>query len=170
MGTTVLVTGANGKTARRLIPKLLQRGTTVRAGSRSLAPARAGAETVRFDWLDESTYPAALSGAEAVYLVSPGLARDDADPFAQVQKFVHSAADLGVRRIVLLSSFGVDQAPPEDAQRRVELAVAGPGVAHTILRPAAFMQNFSENHWSGIARKVRDQGQLVMPFGEYPVS
>ena len=89
---------------------------------------------------------------------------------AQVQKFAHSAADLGVGRIVLLSSFGVDQALPEDRLRRVELAVAGSGVPRTILRPAAFMQNFSENHWSGVARKTRDQGQLVMPFGEHPVS
>lgn len=170
MATTVLVTGATGKTARRLIPKLLQRGITVRAGSRTPASARAGAEPVHFDWFDESTYPVALAGAEAVYLVSPQLAGDLADPLAQVQKFAHSAADLGVGRIVLLSSFGVDQALPEDRLRRVELAVAGSGVPHTILRPAAFMQNFSENHWSGVARKIRDQGQLVMPFGEHPVS
>jgi uncharacterized protein YbjT (DUF2867 family) len=170
MATIILVTGATGKTGRRLIPKLVQRGITVRAGSRTLAPARAGAEPVHFDWFDESTYSAALAGAQAVYLVSPQSAGDGADPLAQVQKFANSAADLGVGRIVLLSSFAVDQAPPDDPLRRVELAVAGPGIAHTILRPAAFMQNFSENHWSGIARKIRDQGQLVMSFGEHPVS
>jgi len=170
MGTTILVTGARGKTARHLIPKLLRRGITVRAGSSSHAPTRAGAEPVPFDWFDESTYRAALTGAEAAYLVSPGLVRGGAEPVAQVEKFMHDAAGFGVRRIVLLSSFGVDQAPPEDALRRVESAVAESGVAHTVLRPTAFMQNFSENHWSGIAGKIRDQGRLIMPFGEHPVS
>lgn len=100
MATTILVTGATGKTARRLIPKLVQRGITVRAGSRTRAPARAGAEPVHFDWFDESTYPAALAGAEAVYLVSPQSAGDGADPSAQLQKFANSAADLGVDRVV----------------------------------------------------------------------
>jgi uncharacterized protein YbjT (DUF2867 family) len=32
------------------------------------------------------------------------------------------------------------------------------------------MQNFSENHWSAAARTIREQGKLVMPFGEHPVS
>lgn len=170
MTTTILVTGATGKTARRLTPKLLQRGIAVRAGRRTPAPARAGVTPVHFDWFDESTYPVALAGAGAVYLVSPGLAGDHTDPLAQLQKFVHTAADLGVSKIVLLSSFGVGQAPPDDPLRQIELAVAGSGVPHTVLRPAAFMQNFSENHWSGVARKIRDEGKLVMPFGEHPVS
>jgi uncharacterized protein YbjT (DUF2867 family) len=170
VATTVLVTGATGKTARHLIPKLLQRGITVRAASRVPAPPRAGIESLHFDWFDERTYPAALKGADAVYLVSPQSADDKADPLAQVHKFARSAADLGVRRVTLLSSIGIDQAPPEDPLRQVELVVAGAGVQPTFLRPAAFMQNFAENHWSGIARRIREKGQLAMPFGEHKVS
>lgn len=45
---------------------------------------------------------------------------------------------------MLLSSYGVGQAPPENPLRRIELAVASSGVPYTILRPVAFMENFSE--------------------------
>ncbi|WP_165960152.1 NmrA family NAD(P)-binding protein [Actinocrispum wychmicini] len=168
MSSTVLVTGATGKTGRRLIPKLLRRGIAVRAGSR--APVRSGAEPVRFDWFDESTYQPALQGADALYLVSPHLADNVVDAFAQIQKFLHSAADAGVRRLVHLSSFGVDQAPADDPLRRVELLVDESAIPATILRPAAFMQNFSENHWSNLARTIRERGEVAMPFGDHPVS
>jgi uncharacterized protein YbjT (DUF2867 family) len=170
MATTVLVTGATGKTGRRLTPALRQRGITVLAASRTPTPARDGVQPVHFDWFDESTYAPALAGADAVYLVSPGPADGTADPIAQVGKFLHSAASFGVSKVVLLSSFGVDQAPFDGPLRQVELAVTGAGLPNTILRPAAFMQNFSENHWSAAARTIREQGKLVMPFGEHPVS
>jgi uncharacterized protein YbjT (DUF2867 family) len=165
-----LVTGATGKTARHLIPKLIQRGVTVRAVSRAPAQARPGSESQHFDWFDESTYASALTGADAIYVVSPQSADGTADPTAQLQKFLHGAADGGVSRIALLSSIGVGQAPPDDPLRRMELAVIESGVPYTILRPAAFMQNFSENHWSGVARTVRETGRLAMPFGDHAVS
>jgi uncharacterized protein YbjT (DUF2867 family) len=170
MATTVLVTGATGKTGRRLTPELRQRGITVRAASRIPTAAREGVQPVHFDWFDETTYRPALADTAAVYLVSPGPADSGTDPVAQVEKFLQSAAGLGVSKAVLLSSFGVDQAPFDSPLRRVELAVTGAGLPHTILRPAAFMQNFSENHWSAAARTIREQGKLVMPFGEHPVS
>jgi uncharacterized protein YbjT (DUF2867 family) len=168
--TTVLVTGATGKTGRRLIPSLLRRGIAVRAASRTAPPARPGVEPVRFDWFDEGTHQAALAGTDAVYLVSPHLSGTVADASAQIQKFVRDAAGSGARRMVHLSSFGVDQAPPDDPLRRAELIVEESGVPATILRPAAFMQNFSENHWSGLARTIRERGELAMPFGQHPVS
>jgi uncharacterized protein YbjT (DUF2867 family) len=170
MATTVLVTGATGKTGRRLVPMLLRREIAVRAARRTPTPTRGGVEPVHFDWFDESTYPAALAGADAVYVVSPHLSGAVTDASAQIQKFLRAAGDSGVRRLVYLSSFGVDQAPPEDPLRQAELLVEGSGLPATILRPAAFMQNFSENHWSGAARAIRERGELAMPFGEYPVS
>lgn len=170
MTTTVLVTGATGKTSRRLIPKLLQRGIALRAASRTPALARVGVEPVRFDWLDESSYQPALDGVDAVYLASPQLSGHAVVSVAHIQKFAHAAAGSGVRRLVLLSSFGVDQAPPEDMLRGLELSVEESGVPSTILRPTAFMQNFSENHWLNLARTIRERGELAMPFDGPPVS
>jgi uncharacterized protein YbjT (DUF2867 family) len=125
---------------------------------------------VHFDWLDEGSYPAALAGADAVYLVSPHLNGTVTDALGQVRKFVDSLAGSGVGQIVLLSSFGVEQAPADDSMRQIELLVEGAGMAWTILRPAAFMQNFAENHWSGAARRIRERGEVALQFGEHPVS
>ena len=46
MSAAILVTGATGKTGRRLIPLLARRGVTARAASRSSVAARPGIEPV----------------------------------------------------------------------------------------------------------------------------
>lgn len=168
MGSTVLVTGATGKTGRRLIPRLLARGVRVRAASRTPeSPVDAGVEPVRFDWFDERTYPDALRGVDAVYLVSTHLAPNVIDPSEQVEVFL-AAAGAAVRQVVLLSSYGVDQAPDEDPLRRTELRVSHR--PSTILRPAAFMENFSEEHWSGLRAGIAERGVIAMPGGAGRVS
>ncbi|SHN75241.1 SDR family oxidoreductase [Cryptosporangium aurantiacum] len=169
MTGTILVTGATGKTGRRLIPLLVRRGTTVRAAVRAPAEAPPGVEEVAFDWADPSTYEAARKGATAIYLVygDPGRAGDEAE---NVRALLDGAAEDGVRRVVLLSALGVDQAPDDDLLRRVELAVESCGVPHTILRPGAFMQNFSERHWMRIVDGIRDRDEIDLPGGEGVVS
>ena len=108
--STILVTGATGKVGRRLIPLLLRRGTTVRAASRSPVPTRAGIEPVRFDWTDESTYDTARKDVDAMYLVPGSTPR--ADHAGYISALLAGAWDAGVRRVVLLSPYGVDKAPP----------------------------------------------------------
>lgn len=155
MTSTVLVIGATGKTGSRLVPRLLERGVTVRAAVRP-----------GFDWFDESTYETALRGVDAVYLLNAHLSDNVIDPSEQVRSFLEHAGGAGTRRIVLLSSFGLDQAPETDVLRRSELLVEKCGIPATILRPAAFMQNFSERHWSGMAAMIRERGEIVMPGGD----
>ena len=157
MSTTVLVTGPTGKVGRRLIPLLSRRGVTVRAASRSPLPERAGIEPVRFDWTDESTYEAARKGVDAMFLVAGPIPEPQhADC---IRALLDGAAGTGVRRIVLLSTYGVGQAPPENPLRRIELAVESSGVPCTILRPVAFMQNFSEGlRWrESLAEGIRER-------------
>src|SRR6185369_1458756 len=76
-----------------------------------------------------------------------------------------AAAGAGVERVVLLSAFGVDQAPPEDPLRAAELAVEASGLPCTIVRPGAFMQNFSEPHWQRLHEGIRDRDEIVLPGG-----
>jgi uncharacterized protein YbjT (DUF2867 family) len=163
MGFTVLVTGATGKTGRRLIPLLLERGVTIRAASRTPVPERYGVEPVRFDWIDESSYRTALDGVDAVYAIS--------DPSnwnnQSFEAFLERAADGGSRRVVLLSSFGVDHASADDLMRRVELLVEGAG---TVLRPTMFMQDFSEDHWSNQVTSIRERGEITLPSIRAPMS
>jgi uncharacterized protein YbjT (DUF2867 family) len=158
VGYTVLVTGATGKTGRPLIPRLVARGIDVRAANRHPVRAEAGVEPVRFDWSDESTYAVALKGADAVYLVAP-------DPYAHVAELLDTARSAGVRRIVFLSAFGVEQTPAEDPLRRLEILVEGSGIPATILRPGAFMQNFSEPHWSHLDVSIRERDEFALPGG-----
>ena len=167
---TILVTAPTGKVGRRLIPLLMRRGATVRAASRSLVAARPGIEPVRFDWTDESTYEAARKGVDAMYLVpGPIPGPEHAD---YIRALLDGATGAAVKRVVLLSVYGVDQAPPENPLRRIELAVESSGVPYTILRPGAFMQNFSEGlRWDeSLAEGIRERDEIVHPGGDGAVS
>jgi uncharacterized protein YbjT (DUF2867 family) len=161
---TILVTGATGKVGRRLIPLLARRGVTVRTATRTPIAAHPGIDPIRFDWTVESTYEGARKGVDAMYLVagpSPEPAHAD-----YVRVLLDGATEAGVERVVLLSVYGVDQAPPDNPLRRIELAVEASGVPHTILRPGAFMQNFSEQHFIGAAASIRERDEIAMPGGD----
>jgi uncharacterized protein YbjT (DUF2867 family) len=168
--STILVTGATGKVGRRLIPLLLRKGVTVRAASRTPVAARPGVEQVRFDWTDMSTYKAARAGVDAMFLVPGHIPGPDHADY--IRALLVDAAEAGVKRVVLLSIFGLDQAPPENPLRRIELAVEESGIPHTILRPGAFMQNFSEGlRWDeDFAQGIRERGEIVSPGGDGVVS
>jgi uncharacterized protein YbjT (DUF2867 family) len=141
---------------------------TVRAASRSPVAARAGIEPVRFDWTDKSVYEAARKGVDAMYLVAgpiPGPEHAD-----YIHALLDGATGAGVERVVLLSVYGVDHAPPENPLRRIELAVESSGAPCTILRPGAFMQNFSEGHFIRAVESIRERDEIAMPGGDGLVS
>lgn len=170
MSTTVLVTGPTGKVGRRLIPLLVRRGITVRTAGRSPLPERTGIEPVRFDWTDESTYATARTGVDAMYLVAGPIPQPEHDGY--IRALLDGAAGAGVERVVLLSIYGVGQAPPDNPLRRIELAVESSGVPYTILRPVAFMQNFSEGlRWrESLAEGIRERDEIADPGGDGVVS
>ncbi|MGW7082137.1 NmrA family NAD(P)-binding protein [Streptomyces sp. NPDC054871] len=146
-GMTVLVTGASGKTGRRVAEAAEAAGFTVRAASRSGA--------VRFDWYDPSTWEDALRGADAAYLAyQPDVGAPGAGE--AVGALARQAVALGVRRIVLLSARGEDQAEP------TERAVRESGAEWTVVRASWFAQNLSEGHLLDGMR----EGELVFPAGE----
>lgn len=167
---TILVTAPTGKVGRRLIPLLLRRGVTVRAAGRTPVAPRAGIEPVHFDWADKGTFEAARKDVDAIYLV-PGPV-PQAEHADWIRTLLDGATAAGVKRAVLLSSFGVGQAPPENPLRRIELAVESSGVPFTILRPVAFMQNFSEGlRWrESFATQIRERDEIVGPGGNGIVS
>jgi uncharacterized protein YbjT (DUF2867 family) len=138
MTTTVLVLGATGKSGRRLVPRLAARAVTIRAASRRPVDGR-----VLFDWDRPETYRAALTGTDAVYLVTADGVEDTTD---QVGPFLDTAVHAGVRRVVVLSSLLVEfpNTPPDSGRHRLEQQVRDSGIEWTILRPSFFDQNFSE--------------------------
>ncbi|WP_030103824.1 NAD(P)H-binding protein [Actinoalloteichus caeruleus] len=137
---TILVLGGTGKTGRRVAAQLTERGHTARVASR-------GAPT-RFDWNDDTTWPAAVRGADGVYVVP-----DDAGPLSHFESFISLATQEGVRRLVLLSAReGIETSNPAVISR--EDTVRGSGVEWTLLRPVWFAQNFSEEPF--LAEGVRE--------------
>lgn len=144
--STVLVTGATGRSGRRVAHLLQTRGVPIRPASRT--------GTSPFDWHDPATWPATLDGCAAAYLCySPDLAFPGVD--AVVAEFTAAAVARGVRRLVLLSGRG------EAGARRCERAVLDAGVAATVVRCAWFQENFSEHF-------LRDgvlAGRIAMPAG-----
>jgi uncharacterized protein YbjT (DUF2867 family) len=166
--STVLVTGPTGKVGRRLIPLLARRGVTVRHAGRSPVAARPGIEPVRFDWTDEGTYGTARKGVDAIFLVTGSIPAPEHADYSRA--LLDGATAAGVERVVLLSVYGVDQAPPENPLRGIELAVESSGVPYTIVRPGAFMQNFSERHFVGAVQSIRERDVFAMPGGDGVVS
>jgi uncharacterized protein YbjT (DUF2867 family) len=145
-----LVLGATGKTGSRVAQKLADGGIAVRRA------ARTGAD-VQFDWSDPATFEPALRGISGVYLVSPVMRVDFA---GVVSRFLDEAEGARIKHITYLSAYGADHAPPEMALRAVELDVASrSSLSHSILRPAWFMQNFSES----FLKPMNDE--IVVPCG-----
>jgi uncharacterized protein YbjT (DUF2867 family) len=130
-----LVLGGTGKTGARVAGRLAGLGLPVRTA------ARHGAD-IRFDWDASATHRDALEGADRVYLIAPVMRTRFAP---QVSAFLDLAEAAGVRHVTYLSAFGIEFAPSEVALRAVELDLMGrPTLTYSIVRPAWFMQNFSE--------------------------
>lgn len=144
--SNTLVLGGNGKTGRRVAEKLTTLGMPVRSGSRSGQPP--------FDWQDQSTWASVLSDVEAVYITYyPDLAVPGA--VDTVRLFVERALEQGIRRLVLLSGRGEDEA------QRAENVLRASQADWTILRCSWFSQNFSENF---LCDSVLS-GEIVLPAG-----
>ncbi len=149
--SVTLVLGATGKTGSRVASRLLSRGLPVRTAARSGADAH-------FDWDEPKTYAPALQGIERVYLLGPVMRTDFAD---QVSVFLDQAEAAGARHVTYLSAHGTDSAPPGTAMRSVELdLLSRTALTHAILRPAWFMQNFSETFLKPVG------GSIVVPAGD----
>ncbi|MCI3227184.1 SDR family oxidoreductase [Streptomyces sp. NP-1717] len=150
----ILVTGATGKSGRRVVGQLRSKGLPVRAAARNGEHA--------FDWTDSRSWDSALEGVRSLYLVQ-------LDGTKLVRPFVERALRHGVRRIVLASGRGIDD--PDYAKDSggvlegildSEAAVRESGLEWTISRPGWFAQNFSEGFFADAVRT----GELRLPAGD----
>ncbi len=140
----VLVLGGKGKTGRRVVERLRNRGREAQAASRSTVPS--------FDWTAPDGWAAALRGVGSVYITyQPDLAVPGA--VEAVGQFAELALRSGLRRLVLLSGRGEPEA------QRAEQVLRDSGADWTIVRASWFAQNFSENFLiDGILA-----GEVVLP-------
>jgi uncharacterized protein YbjT (DUF2867 family) len=131
---TTLVVGGKGKTGRRVAERLAARGLPARVGSRSGEPP--------FD----SYYPD---------LAIPGAVE-------AVRSFAELAVQNGIRRLVLLSGRGEEEA--QRAERALQEVGQQAGTEWTIVRCAWFSQNFDENY---LLEPILG-GEVVLPAGDVP--
>ncbi len=145
----ILVLGATGKTGRRIAATLDANGHNVRLGSRSAMPA--------FDWNNEAGWDDCLAGVDAAYInYSPDLAMPGATD--SIQAFVDRAKHHGVKRLVLLSGRGEEEA------QACERIVQDSGIDWTVVRASWFNQNFSE----GAFVEMVQSGQITLPDVDTP--
>ncbi len=161
---TVLITGLRGKTGRQVAQTLLGRkGVVVRGAARNPEGLKVPDISVsRFDWEDRASWPDALSGVHAVYLLRP----KTPDPAETIASFLSLAE--GVERIVFLSEIEAAHRAESTDERRVEAVIQSAPTGWTILRPNWFMQNFAEPGF--YLEALRDAGELKVPTGGQPTS
>jgi len=144
---TILVTGATGKTGGAVVDLLLAGGYPVRAvvrreDARSAALRSRGAETAVVDVYDADQWVEAMKGTQRAYHVG------FFDPF-----MVHSAAAFAVaaqqarlEAVVQLSQWLASPNHPALATRQTwlvnQILAAIPGIAHTIVNPGYFADNY----------------------------
>lgn len=130
MKTNILVIGGTGKTGRRVVEQLQNKGIEPRIGSRNAAPS--------FDWDIKDTWVNALNGIEKMYVTYyPDLAVPGAKE--AIQSLTYLAKELGVKKMVLLSGKGETEA------EACEKIVMTSGIDYTIVRASWFNQNWSES-------------------------
>lgn len=130
MNDQILVIGGTGKTGRRVVERLQNKGENVRIASRKSSPT--------FDWNDSESYEPTLLGADKVYIVyHPDLAVPGA--YESIKELVEAAQKVGVKKLVLLSGKGESEA------EKCEIVVANSGLEYTLVRASWFNQNFSES-------------------------
>jgi uncharacterized protein YbjT (DUF2867 family) len=150
----ILVTGASGNIGRALVAELKARGADFAIMSSKPAPG-----AVQGDFADTASLERAFQGVDTLFLLLPLVP----DKIELARHAVQAARTAGVRHIVRSSGAGADPTSPVALARlqgEIDALVAESGIAHTLLRPNGFMQNWI-NH-SAAALKA---GTFYAPHG-----
>jgi uncharacterized protein YbjT (DUF2867 family) len=155
----IFVTGASGNVGREVIGYLRSRQASFRIGARKPASAAqgTGADTVRFDFLDPSTYGPAVAGCDTVFLLRPPTL---ANTKATLNVFLDVARKQGVSQAVFVSVAGAGDNPIVPHHAVEQHLRSGPS-GWTILRPGFFAQNMGDAYRNDILRDNR----IFLPAG-----
>lgn len=151
---TIAVTGATGQQGGAVARRMLAEGWTVRALTRDTnkpqaqALAAAGAQLVPGDMENLAELQAAFQGADAVFSVQnfwlPGVGFDG--EVRQGKLVVDAAQAAGVKHFVYSSVGAAHRGEGQkhfESKYLIEQYLQASGLPYTILRPAAFMENYN---------------------------
>ncbi|QJR37518.1 NAD(P)H-binding protein [Gemmatimonas groenlandica] len=152
--STILVLGAAGNVGSELSRLLAAAGHNVRrATSRT-----AGDGQVHLDLTTGAGLDAALTGADAAFLLAPpGYTNQD----ALLGPVIDGAKKHGLKKVVLMTAMGAD-GDPNGAMRKAELMLEQSGLAWNVIRPNWFMQNF-HTFWMG---GIQQANAILLPVAQ----
>ena len=152
----VLIAGAAGNTARRLVKRLIQNGHEVRGLVRKEQQCadleKDGVEPVRVDLEadDTNAVAEAVAGCDAIVFAAgagpgSGAARKETMDYGGAVKLIEAAEARGVRRYVMLSAIHVDDLesasetmrPYLSAKARADERLRASDLDYTIVRPGS---------------------------------
>jgi uncharacterized protein YbjT (DUF2867 family) len=141
----ILVTGATGTIGRDVVKELARRGAKVSAGVRDKAKASTlfppEVELVEFDFENAGTLSNALKGVTKLFVLPPLIPNQT----ETVNRLIDVAKKSGLKKIVKLSAIGTETElsfTVGNLHAATDQYIRESGVAHTLLRPNSFMQNF----------------------------
>ncbi len=147
---SIVINTPNGNIGRRLAEKLLAAGKSLTLISRSPDKAaelvKRGARLVEGSTDDPAVLERALTGAEALFWLTPPVGQPDYHTWSidAARKAAAVVKAQGVKRVVVLSSMGAQTGPgtgPVGPLRDVEEAFKAASPHVTVLRPGFFMEN-----------------------------
>ncbi|WCF10884.1 SDR family oxidoreductase [Paenibacillus thiaminolyticus] len=144
----IAIIGATGTIGSALVQRLAELGAPVRALSREPEKLRhqlsqwgkPPIEVAAADASDPESLRRAFAGASQLFLAMSNSPRQ----IEWETSIIHTAVEAGIGHIVKISSPAYDQGAPVEVARwhhEIENVLRHSGVAHTVLRPYAFMQN-----------------------------
>jgi len=148
---TLLVTGATGRQGGAMICHMLGKGWTLRALTRSPNSraaqelTRQGVEVVQGDLEDPASLERATRGVHGVYSVQDFWSVGAKREVAQGKNLAEAAKKAGVEHFVYSSVGGAERNSGIDhweSKWEIEKHIRKVGLPATILRPAAFMENY----------------------------
>ncbi|MEM7734644.1 MAG: NmrA/HSCARG family protein [Deinococcota bacterium] len=164
----VVVAGATGSQGGAVAHRLLERGHSVRALTRNPdKPAaqvlkQAGADVVQTDLMNRKSLEAALVGAEALFSVQDFLEAGVAAELEMGMNLTEAAASSNIQHLVYSGASTIDRhtgVPHLDSKWQIEQRVRLLDIPFTILRPAAFMDN-----WEWEREQIERDGSLRLPL------
>jgi uncharacterized protein YbjT (DUF2867 family) len=161
----IAVTGATGTVGRELVRLLVGHGHRPRVVTRDVRVAGlvfgADVELAQADLDRPDTLPAALSGADQVFLLSPATSTQA----TRERHLVTAARAVGVRHVVKISVFRASPASPlrlACQHGQIEEMITRSGLDWTFLRPAFFMQNLTGQILNGVICSAAEDGRIGM--------
>ncbi len=160
----ILIIGATGNAGSNAIKALKAKGVKPTAAVRDIEKAKAqlgeGVDYAYFDYLDKSTYDAALEGVNKLFFIAPPPKKDPAIARELMQAVQKAGVDF-----VLFQSGGTSGTYKGKPLYEIEQDLKNSDANVCIIRPAWYMQNF--HTWLGT---TLEDDEICLPTGKAKVA